>query len=176
MGVEQQHVAIAARQLAQGLGRRLRIAVGGHAIGDVNHQRRITAGEAGHEGFEKLLGRRQGQTHRRSAAGLGLEPDGELEFLFEDAAGAVIDLAGALLDAQRVVRQRAHGDEMLPGQAAAECRGDRSAVSNRANVEIIANPFGLCALQDEVLKEPIDGVRHPLGFLFFRLPTERLKH
>ncbi len=176
VGVEQQHVAVRAGQLLQRLGSRQRIAVGGHAVGDVDDQRRIAGGEATEENLQVLLGQFERLAHGRSAGGLGLEPDGELERLFEDAAGAVIDLARPLLDAQRIVGDGADGHQGLAGQVAAQRRDDAAAVADDADVEVIADAVGLGALEDEILQQAIDGVGDALGLLLVGLAAERLQH
>jgi len=92
------------------------------------------------------------------------------------SAGAVIDLARPLLDAQRIVGDGADRHESLSGEAAAQRRGDFAAVADDADVEIIADAVGLGAFEDEILQQTIDGVGDALGLLFVGLSAERLQH
>ncbi len=114
--------------------------------------------------------------HGRLAGAAGLEPDGELERLLEDAAGAVIDLARPRLDAQGIVSDGADGSQGLPGEGAAQRRGDAAAVADDADVEVIADAVGLGALENEVLQQAIDGVGDAFGLLLVLLAGERLQH
>ena len=43
-------------------------------------------------------------------------------------------------------------------------------------MEIIADPFRLGALEDQVLQQTVDGVGHALGLALVRLAAERLQH
>src|SRR5579875_1932180 len=100
----------------------------------------------------------QSGTHWGSPVCDGIKPDRKPDCLVDQSPRAVICLAGAFLDALRALGQLAHRDERAPGQFATESRTNFRAVTDNADVVIVAHAFGLRALDDEVLEETIDGV------------------
>src|SRR5262249_49927934 len=99
-----------------------------------------------------LLGFAQGLAHGRLAGGPGLEPDGELDLLVDQAACAVGHLADPNLHAQRVVGELADRDHGLSGKGPAERRRHAASVANDADVKKVSNAVGLGALEHEVLQ------------------------
>src|SRR5262249_4090211 len=164
VAVEQQQVAVLRGECAQGLGVHRRVAVRGLAVRDVDDDGR----EAVRVRLDPLLQRAVRQlerlAHRRGARGLGVEPDRELHLDLGDAAGAVVFLLRALLDAGRVVRDRADARQRLAAQLTHQRRLDLLAVADDADVVVVAHAFGLGALDRQVREQLVDGVRHAVGF------------
>ena len=122
------------------------------------------------------MGGGQGCAHGRLALGGRLEPDRKFEFLLDEATGAVVHLARALLNPQGIVGDGADGHQAAAGQGAAEAGSGAAAVADDADVEVVADAFGLRTFQGQVLQQAIDDVRDALGLVLLLVAPERLQH
>ena len=160
-----------------GLGRRQRIAVGGHAVGDVDHQRRKTARKAAQEDLQiDCLAMARAWHIGVLPLALASNQTGNLNFCSMTPPAPSSTLRVRCSTRRGLLARALTGTRVWPARAPPRAGVDLAAVADDADVEVIADAVRLGALEDKVLQQAVDGVGDALGLVLVGLAAERLQH